>query len=33
VNLSRFRRNQCFSHGEELDFRGESGKARISGLI
>ena len=29
VNLRRFRRNQSFSHGEGLNFCGESGKARI----
>src|SRR6266850_1806480 len=29
VNLRRFRRNQSFSHGEGLNFWGESGKTRI----
>jgi len=30
VDLSRLRRNQSFSHGEELNADGESGKPRIS---
>jgi hypothetical protein len=32
VNLRRFRRNQSFSHGEGLNFWGESGKARFGAL-
>jgi hypothetical protein len=29
VNFGRFRRNQSFSHGEELNSWGESGKNRF----
>jgi hypothetical protein len=29
VNLGRFRRNQCFSHGLGLNAQGYQGKARI----
>jgi hypothetical protein len=32
VDLSRLRRNQSFSHGEELNADGESGKPRISAV-
>jgi hypothetical protein len=33
VDLSRLRWNQSFSHGEELNADGESGKPRISVAI